>query len=109
MKKTFIILFSLVLLLSLSACGGSNIEKAQRRAVSIGEQFLSYKLTIAEAVEQLASIKVPETESDGAFALTNDIGELIELIGDPDATHEEIRAKVEEIKKETIYTYISKF
>lgn len=109
MKKTFILLLTLSLLLSLSACSGSPIEKAQQRAVSIGEQFLDFKITTEEAVKQLSSIKVPETESDGAFALTYDIEDLIELIADPDATHEEIREKVKEIKDCTLYTYVSKF
>ena len=99
MKKTFLLLITLVLLLS--ACSEpelSPIEKAQQKAVSIGEQFLNYEITEDEAVEQLHSIKVPETEGNGQLYLQTDIDYLAFLILQENSTYEKIKEKVESIR-----------
>lgn len=100
MKKTFLLLIALVLLLS--ACAGpAPIEKARQKAVSIGEQFLNYELTAAEAKEQLDSIMVPETEGNGQLFLKKDIAYLSFIIGKRGSTYEEIADKVEFIRTRT--------
>lgn len=99
MKKTFLLLIALVLLLS--ACSEpelSPIEKCQQKAVSIGEQFLNYEITEDEAVEQLHSLKAPETEGGGQLFLDVDIGYLAFLILQENSTYEEIKEKVEWIR-----------
>ena len=100
MKKTILVLLALVLLLS--ACREPTpIEKAQQKAVSIGEQFLAYEITGAEAREQLNSIKVPETEGGGHVRLRSHIGTLAYMIGSQDATYEEIETRVEWLRTGT--------
>lgn len=100
MKKTFLLLVAMVLLLS--ACSEPTpIEKAQQRAVSIGEQFLNYEITEDEAKAALDSIKVPETEGSGGLSLKVDIDYLSFIIGKElggAATYEEIEEKVEWIR-----------
>lgn len=72
------------------------IEKAQARAVEIGEQFLNYEITGAEAREMLQGIKVPEAENGpGQIELKADIGYLAFIIAKQDSSYEEIRDKVE--------------
>lgn len=109
MKKTFLLLLALLLILPVSACTEapaelSPIEKCQQKAVSIGEQFLNYEITEEEAVEQLESLRVPETEGNGQLSLSVDINYLAFIIGKDlggKATYEEIKEKVEWIRSRT--------
>ena len=71
------------------------IEKAQAKAVEIGEQYLNFEITGDEAREMLNSIKVPETDGDGQIFLNADIGYLAFIIAKYDSTYEEIKEKVE--------------
>lgn len=99
MKRLFI-LFLVILVISLPACKPElqPIEKAQARAVEIGQQYLDFELTKAEAKELLDGIKVPEVESgNGQFYLQTDINYLSFLIGKRDSSYEEIQAKVDYI------------
>lgn len=75
------------------------IEKAQARAVEIGEQFLNYEITGAEARELLNAIKVPESEAEhGQFFLECDIAALAFIIAKQDSTYAEIEKEVDYIK-----------
>lgn len=96
MKKFIILLFCITLILS--GCGASDIEKAQARAVEIGESYLDYEITAQEAAEQLDSILVPETEGNGQTYLEADITALSFAITRRDSTYEEVAEKVEYIK-----------
>lgn len=96
MKK--IILLSFCITLILSGCGASDIERAQARAVDIGESYLDYEITAQEAAEQLDSILVPETEGNGQTYLEADITALSFAITRRDSTYEEVEVKVEYIK-----------
>lgn len=83
-------------------CGKTQVEKAQDKIVSIGEQFLDYELTIDEAQEQLESIVIPPTEGAGGTLLDSqkDYLEYLILKARNDSTlFEEIKEKVQDIKK----------
>lgn len=99
MKKIFAIILTATILMSLVAgCGAKErtpIEKAQARAVEIGEQYLNFEITGAEARELLNGIKVPETEGNGDVYLDADIGYLAFIIAKWDSTYEQIEKKVE--------------
>lgn len=101
MKKFFAIVITAATLLSLlGGCGAEKelepIEKAQARAVEIGQQYLNYEITGEEAREMLDSIKVPEVESgNGQLSLRVDIGALSFLILRDASTYAEIKDKVE--------------
>lgn len=99
MKKVIAAIVSLVILfVLLPGCREKEltpIEKAQARAVEIGEQFLNYEITGEEARKLLNSIKVPAVESGhGQLYLDVDIGVLAFLVGKQDSTYEEIEEKV---------------
>lgn len=100
-KARYFLIFSVFLALFLTGCNTEDkaLKKAQKRAVEIGEQFLDYELTAAEAKELLGSIVVPETEDNGQLALQCDIDYLSFAIGRVDASYEEIQEKVEYIKE----------
>lgn len=99
MKKAIVLTLVAATLLSLLAgCGKelTPIEKAQARAVEIGERYLNFEITGTEAREQLNSIKVPEVETgNGQIYLSADIGYLAFIIAKYDSTYEEIKEKVE--------------
>lgn len=104
MKKVFaIILLVSTLLGLLGGCGRREqtpIEKAQARAVDIGERYLNFELTGTEASELLRAIKVPETESgDGQRRLEIDISLLASAMIMSTFTYEDIEYQVEAIKK----------
>ena len=103
MKRLFCLLASLCLLLTLVACGTelTPIEKCQQKVVSIGEAFLNYEITGAEAREQLNSIRVPETEGGGQLSLEVDKDYLAFLIAKYDSSYEEIEERVEDIREST--------
>ena len=96
--KKIVALFCLVAVVFsvLSACGEKlPIEKAQAKAVEIGEQYLNFELTAEEARNQLKSIKVPETPTGkGQLYLEADIAALAYniLYGD---SYERIEEKVD--------------
>ena len=102
MKKVIVLCITIATLLAtMAGCGKElqPIEKAQAKAVEIGEQFLNYEITGAEARELLNSIKVPESEAEhGQLYLEVDIAALAFSIGKQDSTYEEIEDKVEFIK-----------
>lgn len=100
MKKAgFILIFTVFLGVFLTGCGeDSPIEKAQKRAVEIGEQYLNYEITAAEAKEMLDSIVVPETEGNGQIYLSADIGALGFSIIRSDASYEDILLYIERLK-----------
>lgn len=99
MRKIFaIIILAATLLSLLCGCGQKElepIEKAQAKAVEIGQQYLDFEITAKEAKEMLDSIKVPETEGDGQLSLDVDIGYLSFIIGKQEGTYEDVRKKVE--------------
>lgn len=103
MKRLLLLLMALCVLLSCVACGKelTPIEKCRQKAVSIGEAFLNYEITEEEAIEQLESLKVPETEGDGGFMLQADINALAFAIR-IDKPYEDIESKIELIRN---YTY----
>lgn len=107
MKKIISVILCLALLLPcLLGCAEKQpIEKAQERAVEIGEQYLDYEITAKEAMEKLDSISVPEAEGYeyGKTFLEGDISALYLLISRQDSTMakvtwEEIKEKVDWIK-----------
>ena len=100
MKKLFAVITLAATLLSLLAgCGEKEpIEKAQAKAVEIGEQFLDFEITGKEARELLNGIKVPETEGNGQVYLDADIGYLAFIIAKRDSSYDEIKEKVDWIK-----------
>ncbi len=100
-KARYFLIFSVFLAVFLTGCSAEDraLKKAQKRAVKIGEQFLDYELTAAEAKEQLASIVVPETEDNGTVYLSADIAYLSFIIGNRNATYEDIKEKVKYIKE----------
>ncbi len=101
MKKYFILLLvAATLLTGLAGCKKelTPIEKAQARAVEIGEQYLNFEITGAEARELLNAIKVPEVESgNGQLYLKADISALAFYIAKQDSTYEQIKERVERI------------
>lgn len=108
MKKLLSVLLVVCLILTLPACGKEEredrltpIERCQQKVVSIGEAYLNYEITAAEACEQLDSIKVPETEGNGQLFLEVDKNYLSFLILKQGSTYEEIRDEVESIRNAT--------
>ena len=80
----------------------SQIEKAQSKIVSIGEQFLNYELTIDEAETQLESIANPSTDCSGASSLSADKNFLKYLnvkSRNNKTVFDEIKEKIQYIKK----------
>lgn len=74
------------------------IEKAQARAVSIGEQYLDYEISASEAKALLEDIVVPEMEvGDGQLYLRIAIRYLANIIGRPETTYQDIEKEVKEI------------
>lgn len=108
MRKIFaIIVLAATLLSLLCGCGADAdlepIEKAQAKAVEIGQQYLDFELTEKEAKEKLDSIKVPETEGEGQLYLEYDIKYLASCIDNQYSSYEDIREKVESIAS---YDYV---
>ena len=100
MRKILIIVLALATLLSLlGGCGKElePIEKAQAKAVEIGEQYLDFEITGKEARALLNDIKVPETEGNGQIYLKGDISALAFYIGKNDSTYDEVKKRVESI------------
>lgn len=99
-KARYFLIFSVFLAVFLTGCNAEDkaLKKAQKRAVEIGEQFLDYELTAAEAKELLDDILVPETEGNGHRYLSGDIAYLSFIIGNQNSTYEDIKEKVEYIK-----------
>ena len=105
MRKIFAIITLAATLLSLlCGCGAKAelepIEKAQAKAVEIGQQYLDFEITAKEAKEMLDSIKVPETEGEGKQKLELDIKTLELFIEDetrlPETdTREAVRLQLE--------------
>ena len=105
MKKVFCAVLVAVLLVSLLVgCGSKEltpIEKAQARAVEIGEQYLNFEITGAEASKLLKAIKVPEVESgDGQRRLEIDISLLASAMTMSTFTYEDVEYKVTAIAKD---------
>ncbi len=104
MRKIFtVIILAATLLSLLSGCGQKElepIEKAQAKAVEIGQQYLDYEITAKEAKEMLDSIKVPETEGNGQLYLDADIGALAFQIISQNGTYEKIKEKVDWIESQ---------
>lgn len=101
MKKLhFLVLFLSFLAVFLTGCKEepTAIEKAQQRAVEIGEQYLAYEITADEADEMLDSILVPETEGNGSLYLSTDIDYLSFIIGKHGATYKDVQEKVDFMK-----------
>jgi predicted small lipoprotein YifL len=99
MKKVFCGVMAAVLLVSLLVgCGSKEltpIEKAQARAVEIGEQYLNFEITGEEARKLLDSIKVPAVETgNGQTYLDADISFLAFIIANSDYSYEEIEKRV---------------
>lgn len=103
MRKIFAVVIIAATLLSLfSGCGKKElepIEKAQAKAVEIGEQYLNFEITGKEAEEMLDSIKVPETEGTGQLELSADIAALSFSISLPSTSYDAIQRRVEMIAK----------
>ena len=99
MKKIFaVIILAATLLSLLSGCGEKEpIEKAQAKAVEIGQQFLDFEITGKEAREMLNDIRVPETEGNGQVYLDADIGYLAFIIAKQDSSYDDIKKKVDSI------------
>lgn len=100
MKRTIAIVICLVLVLGMfTGCGEKEltpIEKAQARAVEIGEQYLNFEITGEEARKLLNGIKVPEVETgNGQTYLEADIGYLAFIIAKQDSSYEKIKERVE--------------
>jgi hypothetical protein len=100
MRKIFAVVIAAATLLSLlGGCAKEPIEKAQAKVVEIGEQYLNFEITAAEAVEKLEAIKVPEAEGRGQDALETFRDGLVRRIEDPDTPYEEIKKEVDLIAK----------
>lgn len=81
-------------------CEKTQIEKAQDKIVSIGEQFLDYEITADEAIEQLDSIAIPSTGDSLGLQVDKDyLGYLILKTQTNRATFEEIDEKIKYINK----------
>lgn len=104
-SKKIVGLFLLVVIAGalLPVCvGKTQIEKAQSKIVSIGEQFLDYELTIDEAKSQLESISVPTSDGTGGRLLSGDKDYLEYLIVKSRHNNnifDEIKEKIQYIKK----------
>ena len=88
--------------ITFTGCGKTQLEKAQSKIVSIGEQFLDYELTIDEAKEQLESIVVPPKEKNAIWNLDNDKSHLEYLIlksRNNSTVIDEIEGTIQNIKK----------
>lgn len=103
MKKLIAVILTLVMVFALTACDGKEltpIEKAQQKAVEIGEQFLNFELTADEAREKLEGIRVPEPEEGhGKLYLECDIDALSFAIL-TDESYEELEERVDSIRKQ---------
>lgn len=101
MKKVIAGILTLLIVFTLVACVGKEltpIEKAQQKAVEIGEQFLNFELTADEAREKLEGIRVPEPEEGhGKLYLECDIDALSFMIL-TDESYEELEEKVDYIR-----------
>ena len=104
MKKIIVAIISMAIVLGLFAgCGEkelSPIEKAQARAVEIGEQYLNFEITGEEASRLLKAIKVPAAESgDGQRRLELDISLLASSMVMSAFDYEDIERQVKSIAK----------
>lgn len=99
MRKIFAVIILAATLLSLfSGCGEQEpIEKAQAKAVEIGQQYLDFEITGKEAREMLNGIKVPETDGNGQLYLKADINYLAFIIAKQDSSYDDIKKKVDSI------------
>lgn len=104
MKKAFLLIVVVVflvitfLLLPWKGMGQEPIELAQDRVVEIGEQYLDFEITGAEAAARLSDIRVPQAESgEDKERLETGIWLLTRYIEDPEHTYEEIKEQVEYI------------
>lgn len=102
MKRIMFSFLVVILLLTFFACKEkTQIEKAQEKIVSIGQQFLDYELTVDEAREQLDSIVIPEIEGNGDLYLKTDkdfLSFIILRTKNNGSSLEEIQEKIEFIK-----------
>jgi hypothetical protein len=96
-KRFTALLCAVLILVGLTGCGKTPIDKVQDRAVEIGEQFLDGELTKAEAREKLGSLMVPETEGTGQITLEGDIRYLHFVIGKNDSTYEDVKYEIDHI------------
>ena len=104
MKKVIALIVAATIVLGLFAgCGEKEltpIEKAQARAVEIGEQYLNFEITGEEASKLLKAIKVPATESgDGQRRLELEISLLASSMVMSTFTYEDIERQVKAIAK----------
>ena len=102
MRIIISLILSLMLIVTFSGCKEkTQIEKAQEKIVSIGEQFLDYELTIDEAREKLDSIVIPEIDGNGDLFLKTDKNALSYLIlktKTNSSSFDEIREQIDNIK-----------
>ena len=106
MKRLISLLLVVSMLFLLSACSvlGNPFDRCRQHVISIGEQYLNFEITGAEAMVKLASIKVPKTDDDRHDYLETDIRMLLYLLEDEDSTYEEIAEDVEDIRSSILYT-----
>lgn len=103
MRKFFAVITLAAALLSLlGGCGEKElepIEKAQAKAVEIGQQYLDFEITGKEAAEMLGGINVPKPEGgNGQTALKSDISALCLYLLDPNGDYDKIQKKVDYIE-----------
>lgn len=99
---SFVLMLIFITILIVGCGSITQIEKAQEKIVSIGEQFLDYELTVDEATKQLESITIPSTEGNGAFYLKTDknyLGYLIIKTKNNSTIFDEIEEKIQYIKE----------
>ena len=100
-RRTLIRMIAAVLvtvsLLTLSACGKSELEKARDAAVDICEQFMDNEITAAEAKERLDGMYIPEgDDSNQALILRASISYLSLVLGKGD--YDTFADRVESLK-----------
>ena len=110
MKKGFLIFLIGVMIFTIGGCAKkTQIEKAQDKIVEIGEQYLDYELTAAEATEMLDSVIVPKGEGLGYSSLDSSkdfLSYLISKSKNGTATFEEIEEQLTHIKTRD-YEYLN--
>ena len=104
--KRFLFLVLALMALLLVGCGAEELtpfEKCRARVVEIGQQYLDFEISAADACEALDGISVPDAGGSSKLYLEVDIGALSFKILKGES-YEAIAEKVEYIRDRN-YTY----
>ena len=103
-KVLITILTLIIILIGLTGCSNSSpLDKARKRAIKIGEDYLNYEITNKEAIELLNDIIIPEDDNNDDLVIYICIRDLQENI-----ENKNYNGIIEEITTLRQYSYFTK-